>query len=158
MKKLFKFPSIKKFCIFRGNFWGKLCCLCPKIFEHCENFSLRLLHSQCCGSASFVDPDSDSTFQYDDDPDPDPTPTFTHDEKSEKILDLYLQQCQHRLKMELDLQSLFVLHVYTELYSLAETPQLSLLSPHLGLYTRALLVSPDRRHLFVTPWVPVYIV
>jgi hypothetical protein len=25
------------------------------------------------------------------------------------------------------------------------------LAPHLGLYTRALLVSKDRRHLFVTP-------
>jgi hypothetical protein len=24
--------------------------------------------------------------------------------------------------------------------------------PHLGSYTRALLVSQDRRHLFVTPW------
>jgi hypothetical protein len=26
-------------------------------------------------------------------------------------------------------------------------------SPHLGSHTRALLVSQDRRHLFVTPWV-----
>ncbi len=30
--------------------------------------------------------------------------------------------------------------------------------PHLGSYTRALLVSQDRRHLFVTLWVRVYIV
>ncbi len=34
------------------------------------------------------------------------------------------------------------------LYSLAATPQLP---QHLGSYTRALLVSQDRRHLFVTP-------
>ncbi len=26
--------------------------------------------------------------------------------------------------------------------------------PHLGFYTRALLVSKDRRHLFITPWLP----
>jgi hypothetical protein len=38
-----------------------------------------------------------------------------------------------------------------QLYSLAETPQPPL-PPHLGPYTRALLVSQDRRHLFVTPW------
>jgi hypothetical protein len=35
-----------------------------------------------------------------------------------------------------------------QLYSLAETPPPP---PHLGSYTRALLVSQDRRHLFVTP-------
>jgi hypothetical protein len=34
-----------------------------------------------------------------------------------------------------------------QLYFLAETPR----SPHLGSYTRALSVSLDRRHLFVTP-------
>ncbi len=40
-----------------------------------------------------------------------------------------------------------------QLYSLAETPQLlPLLPPHLGLYESALLVSQDRRHFFVTPW------
>jgi hypothetical protein len=33
----------------------------------------------------------------------------------------------------------------------AETPQFPP-PPHLGSYTRALLVSQDRRHLFVTPW------
>ncbi len=32
----------------------------------------------------------------------------------------------------------------------SETLQLP--PPHLGLYTRALLVSQVRRHLFVTPW------
>jgi hypothetical protein len=36
------------------------------------------------------------------------------------------------------------------LYSLAETPQPTL-PPHLGSYTRALLVSQDRRHICVTP-------
>jgi hypothetical protein len=51
----------------------------------------------------------------------------------------------HRLNMELDLQSLFG-------HSLAENPQLPPPhTPHLGLYTRALLVGKDRRHLFVTP-------
>jgi hypothetical protein len=39
-----------------------------------------------------------------------------------------------------------------QMYSLAETPQPSPLPPHLGSYTRAQLVSNDRRHLFVTPW------
>ncbi len=37
-----------------------------------------------------------------------------------------------------------------QLFSLAETPQP--LPPHLGSYTRALLVSQDRQHLFETPW------
>jgi hypothetical protein len=32
-------------------------------------------------------------------------------------------------------------------------PRSSHLPPHLGSYTRALLVSQDRRHLFVTTWV-----
>jgi hypothetical protein len=56
--------------------------------------------------------------------------------------------------MELDLQSLFRLHVYTvQLSSLAETrtpppPH----PPAFGLtYEEALLVSQARRHLFVTP-------
>jgi hypothetical protein len=56
----------------------------------------------------------------------------------------------HRLNMELDLQILFGLRC-TQLYSLAETPQLSPLPLHIGSYTRTLLVSQDR-HLFVTPW------
>ncbi len=37
-----------------------------------------------------------------------------------------------------------------QLYSLAETPQ-SPLPPHLGSYTRALLVNQDRQHLLETP-------
>jgi hypothetical protein len=59
-----------------------------------------------------------------------------------------LQQCslpaKHRLNKEVDLQSFFWA---VQLHSLAETPQLP---PHLGSYTRALLVSQDRWHLFVT--------
>jgi hypothetical protein len=39
--------------------------------------------------------------------------------------------------------------VHVKLYSLAETPQPPP-PPHLGSYTRALFVSQDRRHLFVT--------
>jgi len=55
--------------------------------------------------------------------------------------------------MELDLQSLFGLHVCAHMHSLAksETPATPS-PPHLGSYTRALQVSQDRRHLFVTPW------
>jgi hypothetical protein len=41
-------------------------------------------------------------------------------------------------------------------YSLAENPQLPP-PPHLGSLTRALLVSQDRRHLFVTPWGGAYL-
>jgi hypothetical protein len=52
--------------------------------------------------------------------------------------------------MELDLRSFFGLPC-AQLYSLTETPQ-TLPSPlHLGSYTRALLVSQDRRHFFVAP-------
>ena len=39
-----------------------------------------------------------------------------------------------------------------QLYSLAETPQTPALPPRLCSYKRALLVSQDRRHLFVTPF------
>ncbi len=58
--------------------------------------------------------------------------------------------------MEVDLQSLFGLHVTwcAQLYSLAETPQVatpSPIPPNLDSYTRAILVRKDRRHLFVTP-------
>ncbi len=69
----------------------------------------------------------------------------------------------HMLNMELNLQSLFGLPVHScthwlywkspkksPLYSSAETPQPPP-PPHLGSYTRALSVSQDRRHLFVTP-------
>jgi hypothetical protein len=49
--------------------------------------------------------------------------------------------------MELDLQSLFDSCV--QLYSVAEIPQLP---SQFGSYTKALLVSQDGRHLFITPW------
>jgi hypothetical protein len=56
--------------------------------------------------------------------------------------------------MEVDLQSLFGLHVTwcAQLYSLAETPQHPP-SPRIWTcITRALLVRKDRWQLFVTPW------
>ncbi len=51
--------------------------------------------------------------------------------------------------MELDLQSLFGLHVHSFTHWLRPRDPLPL---HLGSYMRALLVSQDRRHLLVTPW------
>ncbi len=55
----------------------------------------------------------------------------------------------HRLNIELDLQSLFGLHVHSCTHWLRpRNPP----PPAFGLYTRALLVSQDRRHLFVIPW------
>jgi hypothetical protein len=48
--------------------------------------------------------------------------------------------------MELDLQSLFGLHVHRCI-----DPPIPPLPPQLGSITRALLVSQDRRHLIVTP-------
>jgi hypothetical protein len=54
----------------------------------------------------------------------------------------------HRSNMELDLQSLFGL-LCTDIF-LGWNP--STPPPYLGSYTRALLVSQNRRHLFVTPW------
>ncbi len=60
----------------------------------------------------------------------------------------------HRLKMEVDLQSLFGLHVTwcAQLFSLAEETLQLPPSPRIWTrITRALLVSKDRRHLFVTP-------
>jgi hypothetical protein len=55
--------------------------------------------------------------------------------------------------MEFDLQSLFWAPC-AQLYSLAETPQPRPppIPLHLGSYMRALLVSQDRRNLFVTLW------
>jgi hypothetical protein len=53
--------------------------------------------------------------------------------------------------MELDLQSLFELHVHSCTHWLRprSSPPFTL---HLGSYTRELLVSQHRRHLCVTPW------
>ncbi len=55
----------------------------------------------------------------------------------------------HWLNMELDLQSLFGLLFTAVLIGL--DPAKPLLPPHLGSFSKALLVSQDRRHLFVTP-------
>ncbi len=55
--------------------------------------------------------------------------------------------------MELDLQSLFWLHVHSCTHWLRpRNPPL-----HLGSYTStmALLISQERRHLFVIPWCPL---
>jgi hypothetical protein len=53
--------------------------------------------------------------------------------------------------MELDLQSLFGLHVHSCTHWLRTRNPPFPIPPHLGSHTRALLVSQDRRHLFVTP-------
>ncbi len=50
--------------------------------------------------------------------------------------------------MELDLQRLFGLHGHSVLIGWGPA---TLPPPHLGSYTRALLVSQDRRHLCETP-------
>jgi hypothetical protein len=52
--------------------------------------------------------------------------------------------------MELDLQSLFGL-LCTDVL-IGRDPATHPLPPHLGSYMRALLVSQDRRHIFVIPW------
>jgi hypothetical protein len=57
----------------------------------------------------------------------------------------------HSSNMQLDLQSSFGLLCTAVPYSLADTPQPP--PSHLGSHTRALLVSQDRWHLFVTPWI-----
>ncbi len=64
--------------------------------------------------------------------------------KGQKIIGNYC--VSHRLKMKLDLQSLFGLHVHSCTHWLRphNTPP-----PHLDSYTRALLVSQDRWHLLV---------
>jgi hypothetical protein len=72
--------------------------------------------------------------------------------------------CHHKLNMELDLQSLFGLHVQCTalLIGCAEKIQKIRFRPSnpppppIGLIygTRTLLVSQDRQHLFVTPCVP----
>ncbi len=54
----------------------------------------------------------------------------------------------HRLNIELDLQSLCGLHVYSWNHWLRPR---NLPPPHLGSFAGALLVSQDI-HLFVTPW------
>jgi hypothetical protein len=53
--------------------------------------------------------------------------------------------------MELDLQSLFGLYEYICTHWLSPRTPPPHISPHWDSYTRVLLVSKDRRHLFVTP-------
>jgi hypothetical protein len=58
--------------------------------------------------------------------------------------------------MELDLQSLFGLHVIVHSFTHWLRPRNAPPPPvHMGSYTRALLVSHERRHLFVIPWLRV---
>ncbi len=63
---------------------------------------------------------------------------------------LSLDCSTHKLNMESDLQSLFGLLCSAVLIDWE--PATPPLPPHFGSYTRALLVSQDRRHFFVTPW------
>jgi hypothetical protein len=54
----------------------------------------------------------------------------------------------HRLNMVMKLQSLSGLHTAVLIGCHPATS----LAPHFGLYTRALLINKNRRHIFVTPW------
>jgi hypothetical protein len=74
---------------------------------------------------------------------------------AEPACDLQISPCDdrhtqpplaHRLNIELHLQSLFGLHVHTCTHWLRSRSPLP--PPHLGSYSRALLVSRDRRNLF----------
>ncbi len=63
---------------------------------------------------------------------------------------------KQRLYMELDLQSLFGLHVqWCTAVLIGWDPATPPPPPYLGSYTRALLVSQDRWHFFVAPWLEV---
>jgi hypothetical protein len=64
------------------------------------------------------------------------------------------QYAKHRLNMDLDLQSLFELHAHSCTHWLR--PRKPPPPLHLGSYTRV-LVSQDRRHLFVTPCCKGYV-
>ncbi len=58
--------------------------------------------------------------------------------------------CKRMLNMELDLQSLFGLHAHSWIL-IGWDPATPPPPAFLGSYTRALLVSQDRRYVFVTP-------
>jgi hypothetical protein len=62
----------------------------------------------------------------------------------------YIHAVQYVNYGVLDLQSLFGLHVHSCTHWLRPYNPPTPPSPILGSYTRALLVSQDRRHLFVT--------
>ncbi len=95
-----------------------------------------------------------------------PVHTYTvHRQRRWELIDSFLGTlipCQlaqiffavpQRLNMELDLQSLFELHVTwcAQLYSTGWDPATPPIPTHWDSYTKALLVSKDRRHLFATP-------
>ncbi len=81
---------------------------------------------------------------------PGPLPTRHHCKCSIQPLHLhYTAFIQTHRNMELYLQSLFGLLCTAVLFG--SDPATPPLPPHLGSYTRALLVSQDRRHLFLTP-------
>ncbi len=54
--------------------------------------------------------------------------------------------------MEVDVQSLFGLHMCTAVLLGRDPATPPPIPPHLGSCTKALLVSQDRRNLFMTPW------
>ncbi len=64
---------------------------------------------------------------------------------------LKIAEYGHRLNIELDLLCTAALIGWDP-----ATPPPPL-APLLGSYTRALLISQDRRHLFVTPWLRVFV-
>jgi hypothetical protein len=65
---------------------------------------------------------------------------------------MYICTVYQRLNMELDLQSFFGLNAHScTHWPRPHKPLPQYPFPHLVSYTRALLVSQDRRHLFVTP-------
>ncbi len=69
------------------------------------------------------------------------------------LIPLHIRSCFHQwcVMVKYEVRSpKFIWAQCAQLYSLAETPQ-PLPPPHWSSYTRALLVSQDRRNLFVTP-------
>ncbi len=77
------------------------------------------------------------------------TDEFNTDKQSSCV---WSMSCPHRLNMELDIQSLFGLHVHSSTNWLRPRKPPP---PHLGSYTMALLVNQERRHLFVSPGCPI---
>ena len=72
------------------------------------------------------------------------------------IVQIYMERplpYTHKLNMESDLQSLFGLHAHSCTHWLKPRNSSPPRAFALGSYTRVLLVSQNRRHLFVTPCV-----
>jgi hypothetical protein len=59
--------------------------------------------------------------------------------------------------MEVDLQKVYLGSMSRDAHSCSHWPRPCNppIPPHWDSYTRALLVSNDRRHLFVTPWLAI---